>query len=37
VLAVDLPSGIDADTGQVLGAAIAADCTVTIGLPKLGL
>jgi NAD(P)H-hydrate epimerase len=37
VLAVDVPSGIDADTGQPLGAAVEADCTVTIGLPKLGL
>jgi NAD(P)H-hydrate epimerase len=37
VLAVDLPSGLDADTGQVLGEAVAADCTVTLGLPKLGL
>jgi len=37
VIAVDLPSGIDADTGQVLGVAIEADETVTIGLPKLGL
>ncbi|MDJ0865592.1 MAG: NAD(P)H-hydrate dehydratase [Myxococcota bacterium] len=37
VVAVDLPSGLDADTGQVLGAAVEADVTVTIGLPKLGL
>jgi NAD(P)H-hydrate epimerase len=37
VVAVDLPSGLDADTGQVLGAAVAADATVTFGLPKLGL
>jgi len=37
VIAVDLPSGLDADTGQVLGVAVAADETVTIGLPKLGL
>jgi NAD(P)H-hydrate epimerase len=37
VLAVDLPSGLDADTGQPLGEAVAADCTVTLGLPKLGL
>lgn len=36
VLSVDIPSGIDADTGQVLGAAVAADCTVAFGLPKLG-
>lgn len=37
VIAVDLPSGLDADTGQVLGVAVSADETVTIGLPKLGL
>jgi len=37
VVAVDLPSGLDADTGQPLGDAVAADVTVTIGLPKLAL
>ncbi len=37
VLAVDLPSGLDADTGQPRGDAVAADVTLTIGLPKLGL
>ncbi|MGH0036477.1 MAG: NAD(P)H-hydrate dehydratase [Myxococcota bacterium] len=37
VLAVDLPSGIDSDTGQVHGVAVEADCTVTMSLPKLGL
>jgi ADP-dependent NAD(P)H-hydrate dehydratase / NAD(P)H-hydrate epimerase len=37
VVAVDLPSGLDADTGQTLGVAVQADLTVTIGLPKLGL
>jgi hydroxyethylthiazole kinase-like uncharacterized protein yjeF len=37
VLAVDLPSGLAADTGQPLGEAVAADVTLTIGLPKLGL
>ncbi|WP_318652903.1 NAD(P)H-hydrate dehydratase [Pseudomonas sp. PDM18] len=36
-LAVDIPSGLSADTGQVLGCAVRADLTVTfIGL-KLGL
>ena len=34
VVAVDLPSGLDADTGQPLGDAVAADVTVTIGLPE---
>ena len=37
VLAVDLPSGMEADTGVVAGACIRADLTVTLGLPKLGL
>ena len=37
VLAVDLPSGMEADTGVVAGACIKADLTVTLGLPKLGL
>jgi NAD(P)H-hydrate epimerase len=37
VVAVDLPSGLCADTGQVLGVAVAADATVTIQAPKLGL
>jgi hydroxyethylthiazole kinase-like uncharacterized protein yjeF len=37
VVAVDLPSGVCADTGQVLGVAVAADATLTIQAPKLGL
>jgi ADP-dependent NAD(P)H-hydrate dehydratase / NAD(P)H-hydrate epimerase len=37
VLALDLPSGVDASTGQVHGAAVRAECTVTFGWPKLGL
>jgi hydroxyethylthiazole kinase-like uncharacterized protein yjeF len=37
VIAVDLPSGLDSDTGQPLGPCVAADATVTISLPKLGL
>lgn len=37
VVAVDLPSGLDADTGQVLGAAVEAQVTVTFGLAKPGL
>jgi ADP-dependent NAD(P)H-hydrate dehydratase / NAD(P)H-hydrate epimerase len=37
VVAVDLPSGIDADTGAVPGDAVAADVTVTFGCLKPGL
>jgi len=37
VVAVDLPSGIDADTGVVDGAAVTADVTVTFGAVKPGL
>jgi NAD(P)H-hydrate epimerase len=37
VLAVDIPSGLDADTGEPLGAVVRATETVTMGLPKLGL
>jgi NAD(P)H-hydrate epimerase len=37
VLAVDVPSGICSDTGRILGAAVRARATVTMGLPKAGL
>jgi len=37
VLAVDVPSGLEADTGAELGVAVQAVETVTMGLPKLGL
>lgn len=36
-VAVDLPSGLDADTGIVAGASVRADVTVTFGLLKAGL
>ena len=37
ILALDLPSGLHGDTGQVLGAAVRADCTITFVVPKAGL
>ncbi|MCX5397472.1 NAD(P)H-hydrate dehydratase [Streptomyces sp. NBC_00102] len=37
VLAVDLPSGVEADSGEVHGAAVRADATVTFGTYKPGL
>ncbi len=37
ILAVDIPSGLDADTGIAAGVAVQADVTVTFGLPKSGL
>ncbi len=37
VVAVDVPSGVDADTGQVFDGAVRADLTVTFGTLKPGL
>ncbi|MBI3892229.1 MAG: NAD(P)H-hydrate dehydratase [Candidatus Wallbacteria bacterium] len=36
VVAVDVPTGLDASTGQVQGPAVRAAFTVTMGLPKIG-
>jgi NAD(P)H-hydrate epimerase len=36
ILAVDIPSGLSADTGEPLGVAVEADVTVTYGFPKIG-
>ena len=36
IVAVDIPSGLDANTGRPLGIAVEATATVTMGLPKKG-
>ncbi|HLI52308.1 MAG TPA: NAD(P)H-hydrate dehydratase [Thermomicrobiaceae bacterium] len=37
LVAIDVPSGIDSDTGEAAEGAFRADHTVTIGLPKQGI
>jgi ADP-dependent NAD(P)H-hydrate dehydratase / NAD(P)H-hydrate epimerase len=37
IFAVDVPSGLSADTGEIKGAAIKAALTLTLGAPKRGL
>lgn len=36
IISVDIPSGLDADTGKPLGVAIKAIKTLTMGYPKIG-
>ena len=37
VVAIDVPSGLDADTGKIEGPCIKATHTITLALPKIGL
>lgn len=37
VVSIDIPSGIDSDTGEIKGSCIEADITVTLHLPKIGM
>ena len=37
MLAIDVPSGLNADTGETFGAAIEATVTLTVGAPKTGM
>ena len=37
VVSVDIPSGVDASTGEIAGSAVEADLTVTFHAPKVGL
>lgn len=37
VVSADIPSGVEADTGRILGDSVRADATVTFSLPKAGL
>lgn len=36
ILSIDIPSGLDATTGEILGISVKADCTVTFNYAKRG-
>ena len=37
IISVDIPSGLNADNGDVLNICVKADKTITLQLPKIGL
>ncbi len=37
IVSIDVPSGVNGDTGEIMGTSVHADVTVTLGLPKVGL
>lgn len=37
VIAIDIPSGVESDTGKLFNPAINADVTLTMGFPKIGM
>jgi hydroxyethylthiazole kinase-like uncharacterized protein yjeF len=37
IYSIDLPSGVDSDNGKILGTAVKADKTITMGFKKVGM